>query len=79
MNDTAFYLKSVLNTENEKACDMEMLLRRFTYKGKKEQLPEIEAALKKKNIDRHTMYLILKHFEINPNCAEILEQEFPDV
>lgn len=54
-------------------------VRRFICKGEKERLPQIEAALDKKNMDRRTMYLILKYFEINPECEETLKREFPDV
>jgi len=54
-------------------------VRRFICKGEKERLPQIEAALEKKNMDRRTMYLILKYFEINPDYEETLKREFPDV
>ncbi len=52
---------------------------RVYYKGPEERLPDVEAALDKKNMDRRTMYLILKYFEINPECEETLKREFPDV
>lgn len=52
---------------------------RVCYKGPEERLPDVEAALEKKNMDRRTMYLILKYFEINPECEETLKREFPDV
>lgn len=53
--------------------------RRFLYSGDPERLPEIEAAMRKKRIDRKTMYMILKYFALNPDCLEILKQQFPDV
>ncbi len=53
--------------------------KRFIFKGEKEQLPKIEAALKELGITRKTMYFLLKHFEINPQAVEILEKEFPNV
>lgn len=53
--------------------------RRFIYKGSKEQLPNVEAALKENKITRRDMYLILKYFEINQEGIEFLEQQFPDV
>ena len=53
--------------------------KRFIYKGKEERLPEIEAFLRKKRIDRKTMYTILKYYELNPENVWVLEQEFPDV
>ena len=53
--------------------------KRFIFKGEKEQLPRIEAALKELGITRETMYFLLKYFEINPQAVEILEKEFPNV
>lgn len=53
--------------------------KRFIFKGEKEQLPQIEAALKEFGITRETMYFLLKYFEINPQAVEILEKEFPNV
>ena len=53
--------------------------KRFIFKGEKEQLPKIEAALKELGITRKTMYFLLKYFEINPQAVEILEKEFPNV
>lgn len=53
--------------------------KRFIFKGEKEQLPQIEAALKELGITRETMYFLLKYFEINPQAVEILEKEFPNV
>lgn len=56
-----------------------MILRRFSYKGKEERLPEIEAAINKMKITRRDMYLILKYFELNQDVIESLEQQYPDV
>lgn len=53
--------------------------RRFVYKGTKEQLSKVEAALTEAKVSRKTVYLILKYFEINPDLIEVLEEEFPDV
>lgn len=53
--------------------------KRFIFKGEKEQLPKVEAALKKLGVTRKSMYFVLKYFEINPQAVEILEKEFSDV
>lgn len=56
-----------------------MLWRRFKYKGPKERLPEIEAALKESGVTRKSMYLVLKYFEINLSALQELENQFPDI
>lgn len=53
--------------------------RRFRYKGTKEQLPKVEAALRKLHVTRKSAYLVLKYFELNPDNVSVLEEEFPDV
>lgn len=53
--------------------------RRFLYKGEKERLPEVEAALERLGVTRKSMYLVLKYFELNPDGVTALEQQFPDV
>lgn len=53
--------------------------RRFIYKGTKEQLPKVEAALKELKVTRKSAYLILKYFELNPENLSVLEEQFPDV
>lgn len=49
----------------------------FKYKGKKEDIPKIGDTLKEKGIDKKTLYIILKNFEINPKMLETLISEFP--
>ena len=56
-----------------------MAWKRFNYKGTKEQLPKVEAALEKLRVTRKSMYLILKYFKLNPDGIKALEQQFPDV
>lgn len=56
-----------------------MDFKRFRFKGRREQLPKIEAAIQKMGIDRKGMYTILKYFEINPDSENILKQQYPDV
>lgn len=58
---------------------MEFAGYRFIYKGEKERLPEIEAALKEEHISRKGMYLVLKYFELNPDGLKALESQFPNV
>lgn len=52
---------------------------RFNYKGEKEQLPKVEAALDELGVTRKSMYLVLKYFELNPGGIQALETQFPDV
>ena len=40
-----------------------MAWKRFNYKGTKEQLPKVEAALEKLRVTRKSMYLILRSEE----------------
>lgn len=56
-----------------------MITKRFLYKGLEERLPKVESAIKIQKITRKDMYLILKYFEINPDCFPALKEEFPDV
>lgn len=66
----------LIRKEGEKVNQMH---KRFIFKGTKEQLPKVEAALKKLGVTRKSMYFVLKYFEINPQAVEILEKEFSDV
>lgn len=56
-----------------------MISKRFVFLGRKEQLPEIEAALKELGVTRKSAYLVLKYLAIAPHALAALEQQFPDV
>ena len=59
--------------------NLEMTFRRVKYKGTEEQLPKVLALLDKQKVDRKTMYLILKYFELTPDGLAALGTQFPDV
>lgn len=53
--------------------------RRFLFHGTKEQQEKFEAALSEDGVTRKTIYMILKYLTINPECQDILQEQFPDV